>query len=64
MKSTEGRQTRRVDPNWLAMEERLLVIERTLVDVQTVINLLLDLLERTLPAGDARMRNQGVCDEV
>jgi len=59
MKSTEGRQTRRVDPNWLAMEERLLVIERTLVDMQTVINLLLDLLERTLPAGDDENEESG-----
>lgn len=51
--------------NWHAMEDRLRKVEDALISVQTIVNLLIDLLERALPlpleidAGD----NAGAKDE-
>ena len=39
-------------PDWLEMERRLENIEDVLVNMQTIINLLLDLLERAIPLSD------------
>lgn len=35
--------------NWHAMEDRLRKVEDALISVQTIVNLLIDLLERALP---------------
>lgn len=35
--------------NWHTMEDRLRKVEDALISVQTVVNLLVDLLERALP---------------
>lgn len=35
--------------NWHTMEDRLRKVEDALISVQTIVNLLIDLLERALP---------------
>lgn len=51
MKSTGSKVNRNDDerPDWRAMDRRLTIIEDSLVTIQTVVNLMLDLLERTIP---------------
>jgi len=44
--------------NWRAMEDRLRKVEDALISVQTIVNLLMDLLERSLPNPEAAERNQ------
>lgn len=38
--------------NWRQMEERLRRVEDALISVQTIVNLLMDLLERAIPLRD------------
>jgi len=40
------------------MEDRLRKVEDALISVQTIVNLLMDLLERSLPNPEAAERNQ------
>lgn len=39
-------------PDWPAMEQRLTKIEDTLITIQTVVNLMHDLLERVIPVDE------------
>lgn len=51
--------------DWRHMEDRLRRVEDALISVQTIVNLLMDLLERAIPLRDEEDRDKtGGNDEI
>lgn len=44
--------------DWRQMEDRLRRVENALIEVQTIVNLLMDLLERAIPLRDEEDRDK------
>lgn len=57
-----GDDEERAPVDWLGMEQRLRKIEDALIDMRTVTNLLLDLLERVLPCIDDDKQTEWIGD--